>query len=139
MNIIQRINIANNENRRNKFINAIFTFFEINIIICFLICALNQKNKLNIWIKHRSNKNKNINDHRFLDIKDNLTISSYYIGILLNNMNLTKVTELNDELYSDSKNKSIFNISEEDYLLNQLLDMLIYDIYFGKIDKAYFK
>ena len=139
MNIlIQRINIANNENRRNKFINAIFTFFEINIIICLLICVLNQKNKLNICIKHPSNKNKNINDHRFLDIKDNLTISRFYIGILLNYLNLTKVTELNAKLYSDSKNKSIFNFSEEDFLLNQLLDMSIYDIYFGKIDNIFY-
>jgi hypothetical protein len=135
MNIlIQRINIANNENRRNKFINAIFTFFEINIIIFVLIYILNQNNKLNLSIQHPNNTNKIINDHRFLDINDNLSINRFYIGNLLNNINLTRDTELNDKLYSNFKINSSFNFDEEEFLLNQLLDMSIYDNYAGKID-----
>ena len=139
MNIlIQRINIANNENRRNKLINAIFSFFEINIIICFIIYIIKQNNKLNIWMQHPRNKNKNMNDHRFLDINNNISINRFYIGTLLNYINLTRDTELNDKLYSNYKNNSTFNFNEGEYLLAQLLDMSIYDYYDGRIDNLFY-
>ena len=139
MNIlIQRINLSNNENsRRNKIINAFFSFLEINIIIFFLIYIIKNNNKLNILNQYPNNKNKNINEHRFLNIYDNASINRFYIGYLLNYMNLTRDTELSDYLYSNYKNNSTFNYNDEKYLLNHLMDMSIYENYAGKIENLY--
>ena len=139
MNIlIQRLNLANNENRRNKIINAFFYFFEINIIICVFICVINKNNKSNKGTQHLNNKYKNINEHRLLNINDYGSISRFYIGNLLNYMNMTRDIEINDKYYSNYKNNSLSNFNNEEYQLNFLLDMTIYDHYTGKIENIYY-
>ena len=139
MNIlIQRLNLANNENRRNKIINAFFSFFEINIIICVFIFVINKNNKSNKEIQHLNNKYKNINEHRLLNINDYGSISRFYIGNLLNYMNMTRDIEINDKYYSNYKNNSLSNFNNEEYQLNFLLDMTIYDHYTGKIENIYY-
>ena len=139
MNIlIQRLNLANNENRRNKIINAFFSFFEINIIICVFICVINKNNKSNKGTQHLNNKYKNINEHRLLNINDYGSISRFYIGNLLNYMNMTRDIEINDKYYSNYKNNSLSNFNNEEYQLNFLLDMTIYDHYTGKIENIYY-
>ena len=139
MNIlIQRLNLANNENRRNKIINAFFSFFEINIIICVFIFVINKNNKSNKEIQHLNNKYKNINEHRLLNINDYGSISRFYIGNLLNYMNMTTDIEINDKYYSNYKNNSLSNFNNEEYQLNFLLDMTIYDHYTGKIENIYY-
>ena len=139
MNIlIQRLNLANNENRRNKIINAFFSFFEINIIICVFIFVINKNNKSNKGTQHLDNKYKNINEHRLLNINDYGAISRFYIGNLLNYMNMTRDIEINDKYYSNYKNNSLSNFNNEEYQLNFLLDMTIYDHYTGKIENIYY-
>ena len=139
MNIlIRRLNLANNENRRNKIINAFFSFFEINIIICVFIFVINKNNKSNKGTQHLDNKYKNINEHRLLNINDYGAISRFYIGNLLNYMNMTRDIEINDKYYSNYKNNSLSNFNNEEYQLNFLLDMTIYDHYTGKIENIYY-
>ena len=139
MNIlIQRFNLSNNENRRNKIINAFFSFFEINIIICVFIFVINKNNKSNKGTQHLDNKYKNINEHRLLNINDYGAISRFYIGNLLNYMNMTRDIEINDKYYSNYKNNSLSNFNNEEYQLNFLLDMTIYDHYTGKIENIYY-
>ena len=139
MNIlIRRLNLANNENRRNKIINAFFSFFEINIIICVFIFVINKNNKSNKGTQHLDNKYKNINEHRLLNINDYEAISRFYIGNLLNYMNMTRDIEINDKYYSNYKNNSLSNFNNEEYQLNFLLDMTIYDHYTGKIENIYY-
>lgn len=139
MNIlVQGINIANNENRRNKIINAFFTFCEVNIIICFFIYAINKNNKLNTSIKNQTNKNENINEHRFLDTNYNASINRFYIGTLLNYINLTMDIKINNKFYDDYKYNSSFSLNDEKYLLNYLLDISLYDNYVGKLESLYY-
>ena len=116
MNIlVQRINISNNENRRNKIINRVFVFVEINILIWLFIWEI--KCKLNIWIQHLSNKY--IKEHRHLSRNETF------------NQDLDiNFTEKYNNIY---KNNSNFNYNDEKFLLEKLLNRS-YEEYYGKLE-----
>ena len=123
MNIIQRINLANNENERNKIIKAIF-FFEINIIIFFFVIIIRN--------------NRFISKHRVLDI-GNEPINIIFSDHLLEDMNLStdRNAEDDEKYFNNYKNNSTFNFNNEEYLLKDLLS-IYYDDYVGMLENLYY-
>jgi len=130
MNIlVQRINISNNENRKNIIINKIFIFIETNIVIWFFICMT--KSKLNKWIPYLSNNNKYINDHRHLGLINILHNKQSYERDFFNSMNLTNLNS--DDDYKIFKNKSTFNYNDEEFQFINLLYWSELEYYCGKL------
>jgi len=136
MNIIQRINLANNENGRNKIINVLFSFFEISIIIFFFVIIIR-----NISIKNLNNKNKFIREHRFLNIEYDgpEIINDIFSEFLLDNMNLSidRNSEEEEKYFNNYENNSTFNLNNEEHLFKALL-LCTRNNYIGKLESLYY-